>query len=77
MSSDACNVVRGKKRLHVIIVGGGIAGLDVAKEFEKTDEFNVTIISNKDFTEYTPLTGTTPTSHSLCLSHGCVMIWGW
>ncbi len=45
------------RRLQAVIVGGGIAGLTLARELDKIEDINVTLITNKDFTEFTPLTG--------------------
>jgi len=42
-------------KTHVVIVGGGFAGLACARELAKSDQVRVTLIDKNNFHQFTPL----------------------
>ncbi len=50
--------------MHITIVGGGFGGIKAALELSKNKNFNITIISDRDYFQYYPALYSTATGHS-------------
>ena len=51
MSSSACPVPGAGRRMHVVVIGGGFAGITVAHGLEKSRAVDITLVDTKDYFE--------------------------